>query len=379
MESLSASNTSFALDLFKKLSEGNAGKNIFFSPWSISTALAMVYLGTKGNTATQMAQHPGNKKDDIIHSGFHTVSDEVNKPNRAYILNTANRIYGEVTYPFLDVYLQLIWKYYQVNPQAVNFIEAAEDARKEINSWVVNQTQNKIQNLLPPGSINSLTKLVLVNAIYFKGNWEQKFLEENTQERTFRLSKTESKPVQMMYQRSKFNISYLEELSTKVLKLPYVNKELSMFILLPDDINDTSTGLEQLEREVAYEKIAEWTSSDRMEVSEVEVELPRIKLEEKYDLRETLSLMGMSDVFSQEKADLSGISTRNNLYVSDVFHKAYLEINEEGTEAAAATGGVLEMRKGLIRLKFEADHPFLFFIRHNKANTILFYGRFCSP
>ncbi|MEE6465202.1 hypothetical protein FKM82_006486 [Ascaphus truei] len=395
MESLIASNTTFALDLYKKLTEGNADQNIFFSPWSISSALTMVYLGARGNTESQMAQvlhfsksggtkgchskNPGAGKSDNIHPVFQKLLSRVNQPMSAYQLKTANTLYSEKSLNVVKEYMQLIQKYYHAEVQAVDFVAAADDARKKINSWVEGQTEGKIKDLLPPGSVDSVTRLVLVNAIYFKGSWENKFPEENTEEKPFRMSKTKSKPVQMMHQENTCNMFYIEDLETKVLELPYINKELSMIILLPDDIKDNSTGLEQLEKEMSVKKLKEWTSADMMEKTKVVVDLPRILLEESYDLKGSLSSMGLSDLFNAEIADLKGISAKSKLYLSQVFHKSFVEINEEGTEAAAATAGIAAVRSALFNVTFEADHPFLFFIRHNKTNSILFYGKFCSP
>ncbi|KAM4684559.1 heterochromatin-associated protein MENT-like [Amazona ochrocephala] len=407
MESLSVSTNSFTLDLYKKLNETSRGQNIFFSPWSIVTALAMVYLGAKGDTATQMAQvlhfnqaareesssettrlslgspkrrkmDPEHKQAENIHSGFKELLSAMNKPRSTYLLKCANRLYEEKTYPLQPKFLQLITSYYNAKPQAVNFKTAAEQARAQINSWVENETERKIQGLLPAGSLNSHTVLVLVNAIYFRGNWEKKFLEKNTSETPFRVSKTKTKPVQMMFLRDTFLILHERTMKLKIIELPYVENELSMFVLLPDDIDDNTTGLELVERELTYKKLAEWTKSANMMKAEVDLYLPKLKVEESYDLKSTLSSMGIQNAFDPVQADFTGMSVKKDLFISKVIHKAFLEVNEEGTEAAAATG-VLVLRSKAPTMTFKADHPFLFFIRHNKSQTILFYGRLCSP
>uniref|UniRef100_A0A8C4KKS9 Serpin B10 n=1 Tax=Dromaius novaehollandiae TaxID=8790 RepID=A0A8C4KKS9_DRONO len=379
MESLSASISSFTLDLYKKLNETSKGKNIFFSPWSIATALAMVYLGAKGDTATQMAEVTVNVTkiciitSEGIHSGFKELLAAINKPRNTYLLRSANRLYEEKTYP---LFIQLVKRYYKAKPQVVNFKTDAEQARKQINSWVENETERKIQDLLLTGSLDSHTVLILVNAIYFKGNWEKKFLEENTSEQPFRMSK--SKPVQMMFLRESFLMLHVTTMKFKIIELPYVKNELSMFVLLPDDISDNTTGLELLERELTYEKLAEWTRLDNMIKAEVELYLPKLKLEENYDLKSTLRSLGIRDAFDPVQADFTGMSVKKDLFISKVIHKAFVEVSEEGTEAAAATG-VLVTRTSAMTATFKADHPFLFFIRHNKSQTILFFGRLCSP
>ncbi|NWI72723.1 PAI2 inhibitor, partial [Dryoscopus gambensis] len=189
-----------------------------------------------------------------------------------------------------------------------------------------------------------------------------------------------TKPVQMMFKMDRLNMTYIGDLQTKILELPYVGNELSMIILLPDAIQDGSTGLERLERELTHEKLMDWISPEMMRSTMVRVSLPRFKIEEDYDLKPVLSSMGMPDAFELGKADFSGISSGNELVLSEVVHKSFVEVNEEGTEAAAATA----LRKsGCSRVmsisEFTADHPFLFFIRHNKTSSILFCGRFCCP
>ncbi|NWW02757.1 SPB9 protein, partial [Oreocharis arfaki] len=188
----------------------------------------------------------------------------------------------------------------------------------------------------------------------------------------------ETRPVQMMFKKDRFNMTYIGDFQTKILELPYVGNELSMIILLPDAIQDGSTGLERLERELTYEKLMGWISPEVMRSTKVRVSLPRFKLEEDYNLKPVLMSMGMPDAFELGKADLSGISSCNELVLSEVVHKSFVEVNEEGTEAAAATG-VFTNFCAMRVPEFTADHPFLFFIRHNKTSSILFCGRFCYP
>ncbi|XP_027766959.1 serpin B6-like, partial [Empidonax traillii] len=247
---------------------------------------------------------------------------QINDPNTKYILRTANRLYGEKTFEFLSSFIESSQKSYHAGLEPTDFIHAWEDSRKQINGWVEERTEGKIQNLLAEGILDSLTRLVLVNAIYFKGNWEKQFNKERTTEMPFQINK--------------------------------------------------------LERELTYEKLKAWISPAVMNSMEVRVSLPRFKLEEDYDLKPILSSMGMPDAFDLGKADFSGISSGNELVLSEVVHKSFVEVNEEGTEAAAATAGLVSNYFRKIP-DFTADHPFLFFIRHNKSSSILFCGRFCSP
>ncbi|XP_061093678.1 leukocyte elastase inhibitor-like [Conger conger] len=410
MESLSAENTKFSLDLFKKISESKKTDNIFYSPLSISSALAMVYMGARGNTATQMAEvlrfrkekkheapglqqqevkrqlppevlkSPLHEADDGIHAGFNKLMSELNKEGAPYALSLANRLYGEQSYEFVEKYIQDTKKFYQAELETVDFKSKAEDERVKINSWVEKQTQDKIKNLLSKGTVNSMTSLVLVNAIYFKADWDNKFKGSDTHGRQFKLNKNEIKPVQMMEQTGNFGLAFIPEVDCQILEMPYIGKELSMLIILPSEIEDDSTGLERLERELTYEKLIQWTQPDMMKSVEVNVALPKFKMEETYDLRDILVSMGMEDAFDESKSDLTGISSSTNLVVSKVVHKAFVEVNEEGTEAAAATAVTMTLLCGrLYQNCFTADHPFLFFIRHNPSQSILFYGRFCSP
>ncbi|KFQ36649.1 Serpin B10 [Mesitornis unicolor] len=379
MEALNKANTSFALDFFKLECQEDGNKNILFSPLSISTSLATVYLGAKGNTADEMAKVKIGKTDNV-HPGFKALNFEINKPTKNYLLKSVNQLYGEKTLPFtvslaLQEYLQLAKKYYNAEPQPVDFVGAADEIRREINSKVEHQTEGKIQNLLPPGSTDSLTRLVLINALYFKGNWATKFKTEATRQRPFRINTHTTKPVPMMHVSDKFNWTYVESVQTDVLELPYVNNDLSMFILLPSDVS----GLQKLERELSFENLSAWMSPELMEKIKTEVYLPRFTLEEKYNLKSTLSRMGIQDAFTESQADFTGMSENGDLFLSQVFHKCYLEVNEEGTEAAAASSASLASRSLGAAIIFVADHPFLFFIRHNKTKSILFLGRFSSP
>lgn len=378
MDTLSEANGTFALNLLKKLGEDNS-KNVFFSPVSISSALAMVFMGAKGNTAAQMAQALSLSKSggggEDVHQGFQSLLSKVNRTGTQYLLRTANRLFGEKSYDFNSSFKDSCRKFYQAEMEELDFFKGSDEARKHINTWVANKTEGKITELLSPDSVNERTPLILVNAIYFKGNWHQQFNKEQTKERPFKVSKNEKKLVQMMFKKSTFNMTYIGEISTKILVLPYVGKELNMIIMLPDENVD----LETVEKELTYEKFIEWTRPDMLDKEEVEVFLPRFKLEENYDMENVLRSLGMTDAFDQGRADFSRMSSGKDLFLSKVVHKSFVEVNEEGTEAAAATAAVMMYRCASFASRFCADHPFLFFIQHSKTNSILFCGRFSSP
>ncbi|KAH1176610.1 hypothetical protein KIL84_010312, partial [Mauremys mutica] len=376
MSSISEATTNFCLDFFKVLNEDHPSENIIYSPLSISAALAMVLLGARGNTATQIQKVPDDQCDipGGIHSQFHDIFSAINKPTASYELAIANRLYGEKTFSFLQKYLSCIQKLYQAELEPADFQNAAEETREQINLWVETFTNGKIKDLFAPGTLSAQTTLVLVNAVYFKGKWEVEFKKENTEERPFQINETTSKPVQMMYQKGKYKIAAIEEHDCQVLELPYKGGDLSMYILLPKDY----TGLTQLEKELTYEKLTTWISPYYMKEDDVEVSLPQFKIETSTQLNQYLKALGITDVFSHE-SDLSGIAEAGDLSVSAAVHKAYIEVNEEGTEAAAATGIGIGVTSVGRRIEFVADHPFLFFIRHQKTESILFFGRFSSP
>ncbi|XP_051999684.1 leukocyte elastase inhibitor-like [Xyrauchen texanus] len=430
MESLSAANTQFSLNLFKKISGGNASGNVFYSPLSISSALAMVALGTAGNTQAQILkvlgilnpvkpdtttpapgpsmqqqaqkpqlpadvkmqgcvpmkppiqpqQSPEHKTEDNAHSAFNKLMSELNKPGVPYMLSLVNRLYGEQSYQFVEKFLSDTKKYYQAGLEKVDFKKNASAARVNVNNWVEKSTQGKIKNLLPEGSVDGMTKMVLVNAIYFKGNWMLQFKKDSTKQLPFKLTKALTKPAQMMHQTDRFPLAIIPEVNCNVLELPYVGKSLSMLIILPNQIEDNTTGLQKLEGAITYEKLMDWTKPERMSEQKVEIALPKFKMEETYDMMSLLVSMGMVDAFDAQKANFSGMSPNNDLVLSKVIHKSFVEVNEEGTEAAAATAVVVAtLSLPQPPPTFIADHPFLFFIRHNPTKSILFYGRFCSP
>ncbi|XP_066124619.1 leukocyte elastase inhibitor isoform X2 [Saccopteryx bilineata] len=378
MEQLSTANTRFAVDLFRTLSENEPTGNIFISPISISSALAMVSLGARGTTAAQMSKGLYFDTVEEIHSRFQSLNADINKHGAPYILKLANRLYGEKTYNFLPEFLASTQKMYGAELASVDFQHTSEDARKVINEWVKGQTEGKIPELLAAGVVDNMTKLVLVNAIYFKGNWQEKFIKEATTDAPFRLNKKDTKTVKMMYQKKKFPFGYIKDLKCRVLELPYQGKELSMVILLPDDIEDEATGLKQIEAQLTLEKLHEWTNPENLDLIDVNVHLPKFKLEKSYNLNSYLARLGIEDLFTS-KADLSGMSGSRDLSISKIVHKSFVEVNEEGTEAAAATAGIAVFCMLMPEENFMVDHPFIFFIRHNPSNNILFLGRLSSP
>ncbi|HUW19199.1 MAG TPA: serpin family protein [Sedimentisphaerales bacterium] len=385
-------NNRFALELYARLREQEG--NLFFSPYSISTALAMVYAGASGETEAQMAEvlhfpiqagkselYPGkgaaksascNKQQ--FHSAFGAIIKDLNARGEkgGYELVVANALWGQTGYGFLQEFLQLIEVNYGGALNKVDFIRAAEAARTTINAWVEKQTKDKIKELIQPGVLNQMTRLVLTNAIYFKGNWASRFKKETTKEAPFTLLNGNKVNVAMMNQTAEFK--YMEASDFQALELPYVGDELSMIILLPKEFD----GLNEFEKELTIDSLSKWLGELR--TREVIVSVPKFQMSRQFGLAGILESMGMTDAFSP-RADFSGISGNKDLFISAVIHKAYVDVNEEGTEAAAATGIVMKLTAvGPSRTPvFRADHPFVFLIRDNHSGSILFIGRTVNP
>jgi len=382
-------NNEFALELYTKLraQEGN----LFFSPYSISTALAMAYAGARGETKTQMAEAmhfpmflvekgpPSSvewfvRDEERFHSAFGAIIKDLNAKGEKgnYELSVANALWGQKGYGFLAEFLELIEAQYGGKLNEVDFIAATEAARQTINAWVEKETKDKIKNLIQKGVLDKLTRLVLTNAIYFKGNWARQFEEDKTKEAPFTLIGGEKVNVPMMNQTAEFN--YMETEDFQGLELPYVDDELSMIILLPRKVDE----LNSLEEMLSLEKFSGWLG--KLGKRKVIVSVPKFRMTSRFGLAGVLRSMGMMDAFS-EKANFSGMNGKRDLFISAVVHKAYVDVNEEGTEAAAATGVV--MRVTSVKPEripvFRADHPFLFLIRDNKSGSILFIGRTMNP
>uniref|UniRef100_A0A672TS82 Serpin domain-containing protein n=1 Tax=Strigops habroptila TaxID=2489341 RepID=A0A672TS82_STRHB len=385
MGSIGAASTEFCVDVFRELKVQHVNENIFYSPLSIISALSMVYLGARENTRAQIDQVVHFDKitgfgDTVesqcgsslsVHNSLKNMFAQITQPKDNYSLNFASKLYAEETYPILPEYLQCVKELYKGGLETISFQTAADQARELINSWVESQTNGMIKNILQPSSVDPQTAMVLVNAIYFKGVWEKAFKDEETQQ-SVALIRSENRPVQMMYQFGSFKVAVVASEKIKILELPYTSGQLTMLVLLPDEIS----GLEQLENAITFEKLTEWTSADIMEEKKIKVFLPRMKIEEKYNLTSVLVALGITDLFSSS-ANLSGISSAESLKMSEAVHEAFVEVYEAGSEVVGSSGAGLEAASD--SEEFRADHPFLFLIKHNPTNSILFFGRCFSP
>jgi serpin B len=372
---LARNNNAFALHLYSQLDD-RAG-NLFFSPYSISTALAMTYTGARGETAEQMAKtlHLG-ADGEKLHAAFAELIAQQNAAGkkRGYQLAVANALWGQQGFAFQPDFLGLIRKHYGGGLRQVDFISNAQGARRTINAWVEKETSGKIKNLLQEGVIQPDMRLVLTNAIYFKSAWLNPFGESATRKGDFFGAGGAKVGADMMQREGTY--SFYEDEDVQVLDMPYERRDLSLVAVLPR----AKDGLGRLEKNLSAAKLEGWLKAKKD--YQVDVKFPRFKMTQELDLKKALSALGMPLAF-EDAADFSGISTQQRLKIGFVLHKAFIDLNEKGTEAAAATAvGVVTTSLPLAppqRAVFHADHPFLFVIRDNRTGSILFLGRVVNP
>jgi len=371
-------NNQFAFDLYADLAHDSGG-NIFFSPLSISEALAITCDGASGATAEEIRSvFHFTENDTARREGFLAINEGINSENTGYTLRIANALWAEETYPFLPAFIETAQRYYSAEVVNLDFINTPEDSRIIINDWVEAETEDKIRDLLPTGSINPLTRLVITNAIYFKGTWVKQFEESATHEADFRTGVGETVRVRMMQRTDEDAVyGYMETGTLQALEMPYTHesgREVSMLVVLPK--YDDLAAVEALVNAEALSQLRQSLQQQR-----VKVYFPKFRLETEYQLPETLSAMGMPTAFGPG-ADFSGMDGTKNLFISDAVHKAYIDVNEEGTEAAAATGVVVGIGAALPEGNvpvFRADHPFIFAIQDSDTGNILFMGRLVRP
>lgn len=359
------------IELYKRVAQGD--ENVFLSPHSIAVALAMTYEGARGDTATQMSEalHFGVPAERL-RPAFQALHQAITPAEDAgYQLSVANALWGMKGQSFRSEFLEVLKTSYQAPLQEVDFA-SSEAARATINDWVAEATNDKIKDLIPPGVLDSLTRLVLTNAIYFKGNWASQFKPAETKPQPFQV--LQGKPVKTPLMHQVAELGYRETDDAQVLSMPYQGKALSMIVVLPRQAD----GLAAIEGKLDAAALKGWT--EELVQRKVSVYLPRFKIESSFSLSSQLSALGMKDAFDPGRADLSGMDGTRELFVKEVIHKTFVEVNEEGTEAAAATGVVVGVRSAPAPPpEFRADHPFLFFIRHDATGAVLFIGRLVRP
>ncbi len=372
-------NNAFALDLYHRLN--GTTDNLFFSPYSISIALAMTYAGSAGVTESQMAQAMHFTLPQAqLHPAFDLLALELVQrataegvdPSQAFALHVVNATWGQTGYTFLPSYLDILAQDYGAGIRLLDFAANPENARNTINQWVSQETQNKINDILPAGSIDTLTRLVLSNAIYFKADWSNEFDKSLTKEDVFHLATGDTTTVSMMNRTGFYN--YVSGKGYQVLEIPYAGEQLSMLIILPDEgkFAEVASSLDSA-------TVAAIVSS--LQSNNADVTLPKFTFEYDLGLKSWLQQMGMEDAFDPTKADFSGIDGKKDLYISDVLHKAFVAMDEAGTEAAAATTVIVGVTSMPAEppITFKADRPIIFLIRDISTGTILFLGNMMNP
>jgi serpin B len=377
LDELVSDNSTFALDLYQQLKESDG--NLFYSPYSISLALAMTYAGARGETEEQMARALDfGLPQDRLHPAFNSLAIELakrgegakGKDDEGFRLNIVNAIWGQKDYEFLNDFLDTLAENYGAGLRILDFIGAPEESRITINDWVSEQTEGKIKDLIPQGMINLLTRLVLTNAIYFNAAWASPFNENATSDGVFHLINGDQVTVPMMRQTESFG--YAEGDNYQAVELPYDGNELSMVILLPD-----SGQFSDFEGSLDFPKLGRILDSIRYQ--EVALTMPKFEFDSSFDLKTTLSDMGMPVAFTTD-ANFSGMNGQRNLYITDVVHKAFVSLDEAGTEAAAATAVIVGLTAVPAQpVTVNIDRPFIFMIRDIETGALLFVGRILDP
>ncbi|XP_029645070.1 serpin B11-like isoform X2 [Octopus sinensis] len=371
---LAASVDYFTNNLYQAVAAGT-NENVFMSPFSVATVLSMVYFGARQNSATQLENVLKiTSTPDSVALAFKEYFSLLKNLDKLITFNSVNCLYANEKYHISDKYKINIVKYFFSDIKNVDFIKNAEKTRIIINDWVENKTNDKITDLLPSGSLTPHTVLLLINAVYFKGIWAEKFPKKATYSKQFYLSPYKTVSHDFMYISEYFNTKVSK--NYKVVELPYIEKSFSMFVILPNEIN----GLAVLEKEINAQFLKEIVNRKKFQERYLELSMPKFRLQCSFNLGDVLKKLGLSDIFDPRKADLSGMTdSENNIYASEMFHKAFVNVDEKGTEAAAAFGMFVIDGVKTVDMQFDVNHPFIFLIVHNETEMIHFIGKVINP
>lgn len=375
MDAFRLANAALAIDILKNLNEKNKTENFIFSPLCISSTLTLAFKGAKGNTATEIEKvlHFENVKDYDF--GFQTLTSDINKISAASSMKMVKRLYVDSSFNCTKEFINSTKKPYPSELEVIDIKCRVEEARNQINTSIKDLTDGNVVDVLAEGLLNENTNMLLLGAAYYKGNWLYKFNESETKEVDFHVTKTETKPVQMMQLDARLSIRTVNEQNLMILDIPFAGKQISMLIIMPKSIEDDSTGLEKVEKEMTYENYVNWTNPSMMANSKVKLSLPKFKIESSHNLKDNLKSLGIKDAFNDEVADFSGMSEKKGLSVSEAINEAGIEIGEDGSEAA----DVIRERVLMPKTECNVNRPFLFIVKHNKTQGILFYGRYTGP
>jgi serpin B len=369
-EKATQGNNRFTMELYHQLRKEPV--NMFYSPLSISSAFAMTYAGAKGETATQLQQtlHFG-PNTDAFHSEYAQLNTLLNKEKEGLSLSLANAVWIQSGLKLQPIFSETLTQHYGAGLKRTSFSEDPAGSRDRINNWVEEKTHDKITDLLPQSAIKRSTQMILVNALYFKGDWATPFKEENTKEDTFYVFKKCHTQAQMMNQ--SLNTSYYEDKMAQVVELPYEGGDVSMILIVPKKRFD----LLAVEKNFTHTLYQEYLQ--KMKHTKVQLTLPKFTMERTYSLSEPLQQLGMTLPFTSN-ADFTGMTDQTKLVIDKVLHKTYIDVNEVGTEAAAATA-ITMVKTSMVRNQatVKANHPFMFLLKDNKTSAILFMGRIMDP
>lgn len=369
-------NNTFAFKLYQALA--GKGENTFFSPYSISEALAMTYSGAAGETEKAMADAlEFTLGQDKLHPAFNWLDIELAKrgqgaagtDGKGFRLNIANSIWGQKDFKFLSPFLDNLAVNYGAGLRTVDFIKDADKSRITINSWVEEKTENRIKDLIPQGGVNQMTRMVLTNAIYFNAAWLNPFEEEMTANGTF--TKLDGNKVNVPMMKQNESTRYTEGNGYQAVELQYDGRELSMIILLPKD-GEFGSFESSLDNAVLKQIISQ------LKTYSVTLTMPKFKYESSFGLKDAFNQLGMGIAFS-DKADFSGMDGKNDLFIQDVLHKAFVSVDEAGTEAAAATAVIVGTTSMPESATMTINQPFIYLIRDNATGSIIFLGRVMDP
>jgi len=376
VKEIAEANNEFTVNLYKNLGEDN--DNLIFSPYSISSALAVTYAGARGETAREMSDvfwFPENQKS--FHPAYKAFTDSIliSGKEKGTELNIANALWVQEDYRLIQDFLDLAKEYYRANAENVSFKTPSEQekSRQQINQWIEKKTNHKIKDMISPGILNELTRMVITNAIWFNGNWLHPFEKSRTSPSIFHITRDKSVTTDFMHQKKE--IGYYEDDDVQAIELLYKGQKMSMIIILPKEIG----GWKLIGKIISCNKLN--IIHKEMKPHKINMSIPKFSFESKFNLKEILYKMGMEQAFTND-ADFSGMTEDNDLRIDEVIHKAFIEVNETGTEAAAATAVIMSLKTALEEedvIQFVADHPFLYFITDKTTGGIIFMGRYVNP
>ncbi len=378
---LAADNTAFALDFYQQIRDSE--ENLIFSPFSLSVALTMTMAGAEGSTQAGMADALNlTLPEEALYPAFDALllaiqaseeqADE-DKEGDPFQLNIANSLWGQAGFSFEDPFLDTLARYFGAGLYTVDYQQAPEAARQAINAWIGDETAGKIPDLIPEGAIDSLTRLVLANAIYFNGSWLFPFDEDQTAEAPFYLLDGTETTAEMMHLNGE-RLAYASDEGYQVVQLPYLSSDFVMTLWVPD-----AGHFEGFEAGLSPDRIT--AIKDQMSMMEINLQMPKFDFETSTNANDPLKSLGMSEAFDPELADFSGMTQEDRLLITDVLHKATITVDENGTEAAAATAVTMGVTSAMPGepVSLVIDRPFLFTIEHQPTGTILFMGRVVVP